>query len=131
MPSLDGITIVPVMATAGDRAAGTFTVAHGRAGCARLTCRPNRTTKEGTRSTVRLFFPVPAYEEVTPLTAWPRVPSTYVLGTRDRIINKVWARSTVPIRLGVEPTEIATGHCPQNSRPEPVAELLARVAHAA
>ena len=39
-------------------------------------------------ATVRLWMPQPAYDEITPLEAWPDIPSTYVLGTRDRIINQ-------------------------------------------
>jgi hypothetical protein len=48
---------------------------------------------------------------------------TYVLGTRDRIINQVWARRAVRERLGHPPIELPTSHFPQNSKPD----LLARV----
>ena len=43
-------------------------------------------------STVRLWMPQPAHDEVTPLESWPDAPSTYLLGTKDRIINQEWAR---------------------------------------
>jgi pimeloyl-ACP methyl ester carboxylesterase len=79
-------------------------------------------------STVRLFMPQPAYDEVTPLEAWPETPSTYVLGTKDRIISQEWARAAALERLGAPPIEMETGHCPQNSKPEAVAEVLRRVA---
>lgn len=79
-------------------------------------------------STVRLWMPQPAYDEVTPLEAWPDIPSTYVLGTRDRIINQAWARLAAPTRLGSPPVELDTGHCPQNSEPEMVAQLLVGIA---
>jgi pimeloyl-ACP methyl ester carboxylesterase len=75
-------------------------------------------------TTVRLWMPQPAYDEVTPLAAWPDVPSTYVLGRRDRIINQAWARRAATTRLGQPPVELDTGHCPQNSRPEAMAQIL-------
>jgi pimeloyl-ACP methyl ester carboxylesterase len=82
---------------------------------------------EWSLATVRLFLPRLVYEEVTPLTMWPAVHSTYILGTRDRIISQDWARDVVPRRLGVAPLEVPTGHCPQNSQPELVAKLLTDV----
>jgi pimeloyl-ACP methyl ester carboxylesterase len=77
-------------------------------------------------STVRLLLPPRVYDEVTPLRSWPDVPCTYVLGIKDRVINPDWARETVPTRLGVEPIEIDTGHCPQNSHPELLGGILAQ-----
>ena len=79
-------------------------------------------------STVRLFMPQPAYDEVTPLESWPDTPSTYLLGAKDQIISQEWARAAVPARLGHSPIELPTGHCPQNSRPELVADVLTRLA---
>jgi pimeloyl-ACP methyl ester carboxylesterase len=79
---------------------------------------------EWSLTTVRAFLPQPAYDEITPLTRWPDVPSTYVLGTKDRVISQDWAREVVPRRLGVSPLEISTGHCPQNSRPAVLSKLL-------
>ena len=78
-------------------------------------------------TTVRLWMPQPAYDEVTPLEAWPAIPSTYVLGTRDRIINERWARPAATTRLGQPPVELDTGHCPQNSRPEALAQILNQI----
>jgi pimeloyl-ACP methyl ester carboxylesterase len=75
--------------------------------------------------TVRLFLPQLVYDEVTPLTEWPDVPSTYVVGTRDRIISPEWARGAVASRLGIVPIEIPTGHCPQNSQPDRLVRILA------
>ena len=80
-------------------------------------------------STVRLFMPQPAYDEVTPLASWPDTPSTYLLGTKDRIISQEWARAAVSSRLGGSPIDLPTGHCPQNSRPEAVAEILTHIAN--
>jgi pimeloyl-ACP methyl ester carboxylesterase len=76
-------------------------------------------------STVRLLLPPRVYDDVTPLVAWPEIPITYILGAKDRVIRPDWARATVPRRLGVMPIEIDTGHCPQNSRPDVLAEMLA------
>lgn len=85
-------------------------------------------TMEWALTTVRLWMPQPAYDEVTPLEAWPDIPSTYVLGARDRIINQAWARPAALTRLGRDPVELDTGHCPQNSQPEALAEILRHVA---
>jgi pimeloyl-ACP methyl ester carboxylesterase len=76
-------------------------------------------------ASVRLFHPLKVYDEITPLRAYPDAPSTYVLGVNDRIIDPEWARRAVRIRLGIEPIEIGTGHCPQNSQPELLAGILA------
>lgn len=84
----------------------------------------DQTTLDWALSTVRLWMPQPAYDEVTPLERWPDVPATYLLGTRDRIINQEWARAAVSSRLGRAPVELDTGHCPQNSKPQLVAHLL-------
>ncbi|HEX4126118.1 MAG TPA: alpha/beta hydrolase [Acidimicrobiales bacterium] len=85
-------------------------------------------TLDWSLSTVRLFVPQLVYDEVTPLESWPDVPSTYLLGTKDRIISQEWARAAVPARLGGRPIELETGHCPQNSSPDAVADILAGVA---
>jgi hypothetical protein len=82
---------------------------------------------EWSLTTVRSFLPRAAYEEITPLSTWPSVALSYVLGTADRIIDQEWARRVVPERLGVEPHEIDTGHCPQNSRPALLAGILGEV----
>jgi pimeloyl-ACP methyl ester carboxylesterase len=78
-------------------------------------------------TTVRLWMPQPAYDEVTPLDAWPDIPSTYVLGTKDRIINQEWARPAATHRLGRPPVELEAGHCPQNSKPQALADILNEV----
>ena len=78
-------------------------------------------------STVRLFMPQPAYDEVTPLESWPDTPSTYLLGTKDQIISQKWARQPCRPDSEIRPLSCRQGHCPQNSRPEPVAEILTRI----
>jgi hypothetical protein len=82
---------------------------------------------EWSLTTVRSFLPRVAYEEITPLTSWPSVQSSYLLGRHDRIVNQEWARQVVPKRLGIAPREVETGHCPQNSRPELLAEILLEI----
>jgi pimeloyl-ACP methyl ester carboxylesterase len=84
-------------------------------------------TLDWSLTTVRLWMPQPAYDEVTPLEAWPETPSTYVLGTKDRIINQAWARPAATTRLGQPPIELDAGHCPQNSRPEALAQILSQI----
>src|SRR3984957_3248501 len=75
-------------------------------------------------STVRLFMPQPAYDEVTPLLSWPGTPSTHLLGPKDQKLSQEGARPAGPSRLGGSPIDLPTGHCPQNSRPEVVADIL-------
>ena len=84
-------------------------------------------TLEWALTTVRGWEPQPAYDEVTPLEAWPDTPSTYVLGTKDRIINQASARPAATTRLGQPPVELDTGHCPQNSRPKALAQILKQI----
>jgi pimeloyl-ACP methyl ester carboxylesterase len=64
--------------------------------------------------------------EVTPLQAWPDVPSSYILCRDDRTATPAWARRAARERLGVEPIEMPGGHCPMLSRPGELAEALTR-----
>jgi len=73
-------------------------------------------------------MPQPAYDEVTPLESWPDTPSTYLIGTKDQIISQEWAREAVRARLGASPIDLQTGHCPQNRKPEAVADILTGIA---
>ena len=77
-------------------------------------------------STRRLFLPLGVYGERLPLA--PEIPSTYVVAAHDRTIRPEWQRRMARERLGVEPVELPTGHCPNVSRPDRLAELLADVA---
>ena len=65
-------------------------------------------------------------QEVTPLREWPNVPSTYVLGAADPIVNPDWSRRVVPQVLGVQPIEVAAGHSPFLSAPAALADALER-----
>ena len=77
-------------------------------------------------STRRLFLPTGVYGERLPLAS--EIPSTYVVAAADRTIRPAWQRRMARERLGVEPVEIPTGHCPNVSRPARLAELLVDVA---
>jgi pimeloyl-ACP methyl ester carboxylesterase len=65
-----------------------------------------------------------SYEEPWPLAALPDVPTGYVLGTADRMFPADFQRRLVRERLGVEPVELDSGHCPALSRPAELAEVL-------
>jgi pimeloyl-ACP methyl ester carboxylesterase len=80
-------------------------------------------------STRRLFLPRGVYGERLPLA--PGIPSTYVVAAHDRTIRPEWQRQMARERLGVEPTEIPTGHCPNVSQPDLLAEILVAVAEGA
>jgi pimeloyl-ACP methyl ester carboxylesterase len=62
--------------------------------------------------------------EPFPLAAWPGVPTRYLLCRDDRIFPAAWSRRVVRDRLGIEPDEIAGGHCPALSRPGELAGRL-------
>jgi hypothetical protein len=66
----------------------------------------------------------PVSDEPSPLGAWPDVPSRYVLGKRDRIVNPEWCRREVPRRLGITPIELDTGHSPFLARPSELVDVL-------
>jgi pimeloyl-ACP methyl ester carboxylesterase len=63
-------------------------------------------------------------EEVTPLRAWPDVPSVYILGARDPVLNPAWSRRISRDVLGVEPVELNVGHSPFLSAPRALADVL-------
>jgi pimeloyl-ACP methyl ester carboxylesterase len=64
------------------------------------------------------------FEEPWPLDAWPKVPTRYILGSRDRFFPPDWTRRVVRERLGIEPDEIESSHCLALSRPVELAERL-------
>jgi len=83
-------------------------------------------TLEWALTTRRLFVPLAAFDEHISLNT--EVPSTYIVATHDRTIRPGWQRRMARERLGVEPIEIPSGHCPNVSRPDLLAELLLRTA---
>ena len=64
--------------------------------------------------------------EPWPLPAWPEIPTRFVLCRNDRFFPARWLRPVVRDRLGIEPDEIESGHCPALSRPHELAALLER-----
>jgi pimeloyl-ACP methyl ester carboxylesterase len=66
--------------------------------------------------------------EITPLPAWPAVPCSYVLGTRDPVINPAWSRRAAPAVLGVKAVEIDAGHSPFLAMPAVLARTLDELA---
>ena len=77
-------------------------------------------------STRRLFVPRAVYNERISLA--PEIPSTYIVAGDDRTIRPEWQRRMARERLGVEPIEIPTGHCPNVSLPDGLATILVEVA---
>ncbi len=62
--------------------------------------------------------------EVTPLEAWPDVPSSSIVCSADRSFNPAWQLSAARERLGTEAVEIPGGHSPFLSRPAELAALI-------
>jgi pimeloyl-ACP methyl ester carboxylesterase len=60
-----------------------------------------------------------------PLSAWPAIPTRFVLCTEDRFFPAGFMRRVVGERLGIVPDEIAAGHCVALSRPKELASMLA------
>ncbi|MCB5164518.1 alpha/beta hydrolase [Streptomyces bambusae] len=61
-----------------------------------------------------------------PLDAWPPVPTRFVLCTEDRFLPPGFLRRLVRQRLGIEPDEIAAGHCVALGHPVELANALIR-----
>jgi len=62
--------------------------------------------------------------EPWPLGAWPAIETRFILCRNDRFFPPTWLRPLVRNRLGIEPDEIESGHCPALSRPHELAERL-------
>jgi pimeloyl-ACP methyl ester carboxylesterase len=86
----------------------------------------DQATLEWALSTRRLFLPRGVYGERLSLA--PEIPSTYVVAAQDRTIRPEWQRRMARERLGVEPIEIPTGHCPNVSQPDRLAGILVDLA---
>jgi pimeloyl-ACP methyl ester carboxylesterase len=85
-------------------------------------CPRNRI--EWVLSTRQDFYAKRAMEEPCPLTAWPPIPSAYIVCGDDRTISPTWQRKAAREWLGVEPFELPGGHCPHVSRPEALTAVL-------
>lgn len=49
-----------------------------------------------------------------------------ILPTGDRTLRPGWMRQAARQRLGTQPVEVNTGHCPHVSQPEVIADFLAQ-----
>ena len=63
-------------------------------------------------------------EKPWPLTAWPDVPTKFLLCRDDRFFPAAFMRGVAHDRLGITPDEIDGGHCIALSRPKELAERL-------
>ncbi|MEV8176031.1 MAG: alpha/beta fold hydrolase [Microbacterium sp.] len=59
-----------------------------------------------------------------PLTAWPSVPTRFVVCTEDRFFPPAFLRDLARKRLGIVADEIEGSHCVALSRPEELASML-------
>jgi pimeloyl-ACP methyl ester carboxylesterase len=50
-----------------------------------------------------------------------------IICTGDRVVSPSWSRRVARERLGVEPTELPSGHFPMITHPEPLADALAQL----
>ncbi|MFH8485008.1 alpha/beta fold hydrolase [Streptomyces longisporoflavus] len=62
--------------------------------------------------------------EPWPLTAWPDVPTKFIVCKDDRFFPPEFFRALARERLGVTPDEISGSHCVALSRPQELATLL-------
>lgn len=76
-------------------------------------------------STRRAFVPRAVYHERILLAR--EIPSTYIVASEDRTIRPEWQRRMARERLGVQPIEIESGHCPNVSQPDRLAAILVDV----
>jgi pimeloyl-ACP methyl ester carboxylesterase len=65
--------------------------------------------------------------EVSPLEAWPSVPSSYIVCRGDRAMNPEWGRRAAAERLGTTAIEIDGGHSPFLTRPAELARVIASI----
>lgn len=66
----------------------------------------------------------PALREPCPLTAYPELPTAYILAREDNVIDPVWSRRAARELLRVDAVELYGGHAPFLSRPGALADVL-------
>ncbi|MGJ9423295.1 alpha/beta hydrolase [Aeromicrobium sp. CF3.5] len=59
-----------------------------------------------------------------PLTAWPDVPTRFLLCRDDRFFPADFFRALVPARLGITPEEVPGGHCVMLGQADELADAL-------
>jgi pimeloyl-ACP methyl ester carboxylesterase len=62
------------------------------------------------------------------LTEHPRLPTTYVVCSDDRMLRPEWSRQAVRERLDAELIELPGGHSPMLSAPQVLADVLLKLA---
>lgn len=62
--------------------------------------------------------------EITPLTAWPEVPTTVVVCAEDRVVAPDRLRTSARALPGAELVELPGGHFPMLTRPGALAEVV-------
>lgn len=67
-----------------------------------------------------------SWSRPVPLSAWPEIPTRYLLCRDDRCFPPAFARSHAAERLGLTPDEIDGGHMVALGRPAELAERLDR-----
>jgi hypothetical protein len=60
-----------------------------------------------------------------PLSAWPAIPTRFIVCTEDRFFPAGFMRRVAAERLGIVPDQITAGHCAALSRPRELAGMLA------
>jgi pimeloyl-ACP methyl ester carboxylesterase len=68
------------------------------------------------------------WNEVSPIDAWPAVPTASIVCSEDRVVNRPWAVRTARERLGVEPVILESGHSPMLAQPVKLFAALAALA---
>jgi pimeloyl-ACP methyl ester carboxylesterase len=69
-----------------------------------------------------------AFNEITPLTRWPDVPSSVVVASRDRVLSPEWHAANALERTGEPAIEMDTGHSPMCAEPDQLAAILDQLA---
>ena len=64
------------------------------------------------------------FEKPWPLSAWPKVPTRFLLCTDDRFFPAEFQRKVVAERLGIVPDEMDGGHLPALGRPHELVQRL-------
>jgi pimeloyl-ACP methyl ester carboxylesterase len=62
-----------------------------------------------------------------PLSAWPDVPTRFLLCRDDRMFPAAWLRGVVRERLHLTPDELDSGHTPALSHPRELTDYLVQV----
>lgn len=66
-------------------------------------------------------------DEPWPLDAMPDVPIAAIVGRNDRFFPADWQRALIADRLGIEPIEVDSGHCPALACPAELVDALERL----